>query len=161
MLHVFEIIAPKAGVDADRLILTYAERQKSRHRAIAENGEEIGWFLQRGIVLADGDLLKAKSGELIQVVAADEPVSEVTADTPLQLQRAAYHLGNRHVPLQINENFLRYQQDHVLDDMTIGLGLTITHKHAPFHPESGAYHSHSSGRHTHISHEHNYQDTNK
>ena len=90
-----------------------------------------------------------------EVIASAETVSKVTCDQPLLLLKAAYHLGNRHVPLQVTEHWLRYQHDHVLDDMVRGLGLQVSVEQAPFQPESGAYHRHGAGHsHNHHHHEH-------
>jgi urease accessory protein len=87
---------------------------------------------------------------IIQIRAAEESVSTATAPDQLTLQRACYHLGNRHVPLQISDSWIRYLKDHVLDDMVVLLGLTITHEQAPFEPEVGAYHhSHQHSDHHH------------
>ena len=150
MLEVHEF-AP-ADLDAvlvGRLTLPYELRQKSRLRAQLDEGAEIGLFLPRGTVLRHGDRLLTSTGELIEVHAANESVSTASSDDALLLLRAAYHLGNRHVPLQISTHWLRYRHDHVLDDMLRQLGLSIITEQAPFEPEAGAYgggHQHS---HTH------------
>jgi len=133
---------------ADRtLVLPFGERSKSRLRATLDNGEEAGLFLERGSVLRHGDLLLADDGRVIEVCAAPETVSTVHAADGLQLARASYHLGNRHVALQIGAGWLRYQHDHVLDDMIRGFGLEVVVEQLPFEPEGGAYvaasHSHS------------------
>lgn len=128
------------GTDLE-VVLTFEERQKSRYRARLSNEQFLGWFIERGTVLQDGDLLQCVSGELVRVVAAPETVSQVNADSQLALTRAAYHLGNRHVPLQIGANYLRYLHDHVLDDMVRGLGLEVKCQQLPFQPENGAYHT--------------------
>jgi urease accessory protein len=104
-----------------------------------ESGEEGGLFLERGTILRGGDRLRASDGRIVQVVAADETTMQVTADTPTRLMRAAYHLGNRHVPLQIGEGWLRLEQDHVLKEMLVGLGVCVENESAPFEPEAGAY----------------------
>ena len=124
------------------LSLPFELRQKSRLRANLDTGEEVGLMLPRGRVLRGGDCLKAENGLIIELKAAEELVSTATAPDALTLQRACYHLGNRHVPLQITENWIRYLKDHVLDDMVVSLGLTISHEQAPFEPETGAYHHH-------------------
>jgi urease accessory protein len=139
------------GTSDIRLVLNYQERQRSRYRAKTLCGLDVAWFVERGKVLADGEVLVANSGEKVLVVAAEETVSEVRSDDALLLAKAAYHLGNRHVPLQIEAGELRYQHDHVLDDMLRGLGLTVLVTDKTFHPENGAYHS--SGGHGH-SHDH-------
>src|SRR5690606_28419525 len=108
MLEVFEI-AKKPSQDATmQVVLTFDERQKSRYKTATACGKELGWFIERGTVLQDGDVLQCKTGELIKVIAAAEEVSEVRSQNQLLLTRAAYHLGNRHVPLQIGPGFLRY-----------------------------------------------------
>lgn len=138
MLHITERLAPGES-HADRLILPFDLRQKSRLRVRLESGAEAGLFLPRGTILRGGDLLRASDGRIVQVVAADEPVMRVTAESAIQLMRAAYHLGNRHVPLQIGEGWLRLEQDHVLLEMLVGLGVQVENQNAPFEPEAGAY----------------------
>lgn len=144
------------GASEIRLVLNYQERQRSRYRAKTLCGLDVAWFVERGKVLADGEILVANSGEKIAIIAAEETVSEVRSDDPLLLAKAAYHLGNRHVPLQIDAGELRYQHDHVLDDMLRGLGLTVLITDKSFHPENGAYHN-SGGHHGH-SHSHSHAE---
>ena len=123
----------------DRLILPFERRQKSRLRVLLESGEEAALILERGAVLRGGDLLQANDNRIVQVVAADELVLHVSAENPRQLARAAYHLGNRHVPLQVGNGWLRLEQDHVLKEMLVGLGMMVLEQSAPFEPEAGAY----------------------
>ncbi|MEM8844780.1 MAG: urease accessory protein UreE [Pseudomonadota bacterium] len=126
------------------LTLPFELRQKARLHTTLDNGDEAGLFLKRGDTLRGGDILKADSGENIKVISAKEEVSTVYSSNSLLLTRATYHLGNRHVPVEINSSYIRYCKDHVLDQMIEHLGLTITHELAPFEPESGAYsHGHS------------------
>ncbi len=132
---------------AIELVLTYDQRKRGRLRATSTCGQEVGLFLERGRTLCDGDLLAADNGITVRIRAADEHVSCAHTSDSLLLTRAAYHLGNRHVPLQIGNDTLVYQHDHVLDDMVRGLGLHVNETHAPFHPENGAYHAH--GTHSH------------
>lgn len=127
------------GAPTATLTLPFERRCRSRLRARLDDGREVGLVLRRGTVLRDGDCLLARSGEVVQVRAAAEAVSTVTASDPWLLARAAYHLGNRHVPLQVGEGRLRYRRDHVLDAMLEGLGLAVAHDEAPFEPEAGAY----------------------
>jgi len=127
------------------LCLTFAQRSKSRGKAPGSDGEEVAWFLDRGHVMADGERLIAKDGTPIKIIAASEAVSEVHAAGPA-LARAAYHLGNRHLAVQIGTDWIRYQTDHVIDDMIHSLGLQAKHASEPFHPESGAY---KGGHHHH------------
>jgi len=125
------------------LTLAFELRQKARFKAQLDEGGEVGLFLQHGNVLRHGDLLQSEDGKIVQVIAANEAVSEVRCSDPLLLSRLCYHLGNRHVPLQIGANFVRYQPDHVLDHLVQHFSLQVTHGNAPFEPETGAYHSHS------------------
>lgn len=127
-----------AGIDGV-LSLTYEQRSRSRLRAQLDDGREVGILLPRGETLRDGDLLTDEQGEVIQIRAAAEPVSSAEVDDPLLLARAAYHLGNRHVALQIEPGRLCWLHDHVLDAMVSGLGLSVTAEQAPFEPEAGAY----------------------
>jgi urease accessory protein len=134
-------------------VLPFGDRAKSRARVRLANGAEAGLFLERGSVLRGGDLLLADDGRVVEVEAAPETVSTVHTDDALLFARACYHLGNRHVPLQIGAGWLRYQHDHVLDDMLKGFGLVVNVEHAPFEPEGGAYvSSHASHSHAHPHH---------
>ena len=131
-----------------RLILPFESRQKSRLRTVLDTGEEAGLMLERGTLLRGGDCLLASDGRVIEVIAAPEEVSVVTADDPWQLARAAYHWGNRHISVQVGMGWLRYLHDHVLDDMVRGLGFTVSVDEMPFEPEAGAY-SHSGADNAH------------
>ena len=121
------------------LILPFELRQKSRQRVSLENGDDALLELPRGSILRGGDLLQADNKLIIVVQSAQESVSTVLSNDSLLLKRACYHLGNRHVPLQITETYIRYQHDHVLDDMVRGLGLDVKSEQASFEPEPGAY----------------------
>lgn len=138
MIHLTERIAIASHLD-DSLELPFDLRQKSRLRVKLASGKEAALFLTRGIILRGGDLLKSADGFVVQVVAAHEPVYNVIAPTPRDLMCAAYHLGNRHVPLQIGDGWIRLEQDYVLKDMLIGLGMQVSPVVAPFEPEAGAY----------------------
>lgn len=151
MITITQRLAHAAATDL-QLVLPFALRTKSRLRARLSNGEEAGLFLERGSVLRGGDLLKSDDDRIIEVVAAPEEVSTVHSDSAYQLARVSYHLGNRHVALQIGSGWVRYLHDHVLDDMVRGLGLTVIVEQAPFEPEGGAYSS--SSAHTHEHHHH-------
>jgi urease accessory protein len=145
MLTLTQRLTDKRPPDA-QLVLPFELRQKTRLRTALSTGEEVGLNLERGYILRGGDLLLASDGRVVEVAAALENVSVVVGIDPLQLARAAYHLGNRHVSVQIGAGWLRYLRDHVLDDMVRGLGLPVTHDTLPFEPEAGAYsgHSHSN-----------------
>lgn len=115
-------------------------RQKSRQRVTLDNSEDAGLFLPRGTVLQHGDfLLSVDKKMVIRIQAAAENLSVATCTDHLLFARACYHLGNRHMPLQIEEGRILYLHDHVLDDMLRGLGLTVEITTAPFEPEPGAY----------------------
>jgi urease accessory protein len=129
-----------------QLELPFEARCRSRLRATMPNGEVAAIVMARGQVLRGGDLLLADDGRVIEVRAAAELVSTVRGAEPERLLRAAYHLGNRHVTLQIGADWLRYNHDHVLDDMVRGLGLRVDVEQAPFEPESGAYAPHEAAR---------------
>lgn len=154
MLKVFEKLDQPQPASRT-LTLPFELRQKSRLRATLDNGDEIGLMLPRGLILRGNDCVRAEDGTIIRIDAAAESVSTVHHSDVLLLTRAAYHLGNRHVALQVGEGWLRYQQDHVLDDMVRGLGLNVQHEMAAFEPESGAYGEHGGHHHSHDhAHEH-------
>ena len=136
------------------LTLPFELRQKSRLRATLDDGREAALMLPRGAVLRSGECLRAEDGTIVSIKAALETVSTVSCDEPVLLARACYHLGNRHVPLQIGAGWCRYLHDHVLDDMVRGLGCSVQCEQAPFEPESGAYaqghaHAHHGQSHSH------------
>ncbi|MGD9249303.1 MAG: urease accessory protein UreE [Desulfobacteraceae bacterium] len=124
----------------DKLILPYDLRQKARQRVKLHSGREAGLLLPRGTTLKDGDRLCADNGMQLEVVAADETVSVAVVQDHLQLAKIAYHLGNRHVAVQVLKDRLIYLHDHVLDDMVRALGADVTVDRRPFEPEEGAYH---------------------
>jgi urease accessory protein len=143
MIHLTERITVAGHID-DTLELPFDLRQKSRLRVKLASGQEAALFLSRGIILRGGDLLKSEDGpngkyKVVQLIAAQEPVYNVIAPTARELMCAAYHLGNRHVPLQIGDGWLRLEQDYVLKEMLIGLGMHVSETIAPFEPEAGAY----------------------
>lgn len=126
------------------LSLTAEERLRSRYR-LELDGQSLHLRLTRGTVLRDGDLLQAEAdGCLVRVAAKPEPVLTAIAPTTLGLLRAAYHLGNRHIPLEITDTYLRLSPDPVLRNMLEQLGLHVTESILPFQPEAGAYgHGHA------------------
>jgi len=126
------------------------KRQKSRQRVLLDNGQEAAILLKRGTVLHNNDLLISKENTIVRVQAADEQLSMVQCSNPLLFARACYHLGNRHVPLQIKDGLLlHYLHDHVLDDMLRGFGLTVLSVTEPFEPEPGAYGGTAGHHHAH------------
>jgi len=135
-----QLVNPKSLLT---LALVAEDRTRSRHRFMTLEGEEINLQLQRGTVLKEGDILADENNQAIAVVIAKpELVLTVTAAHPLDFLRAAYHLGNRHISLEITESYLRLSPDSVLEDMVLQLGLTVIKETQPFQPESGAYHHH-------------------
>jgi urease accessory protein len=143
------------------LPLTAEERRRSRKQFLTAEGIEVRLHLARGTVLQHGDILASEpdthaTRQLVKVVAKPESVITVTAHTSLDLLRAAYHLGNRHIPLEITLDYLRLEPDSVLADMLHRMGLHVIEEVLPFQPEAGAYatqHSHEanheSGHHSH------------
>ena len=151
----FETKTKKTDAKAQTsLTLGKDQREKSRLKVTLDDGREGGLFFAKGTSFQDGDLIISTDGEtLVEIKAASETVSTVRCDDPLLLAKACYHLGNRHIPLQIEATELRYQHDHVLDEMVRGFGLKVTTEQAPFEPESGAY---SGGGHHHHSDDHSH-----
>ena len=150
MLRIVKRLEPGEAAESipkirSRLVLPFDRRQKTRQPVRLEDGEEAQLLLPRGTALRDGDVLEAQDGGRIVVIGAPEHVLDVTADTSFALIRAAYHLGNRHTPLQLGNGFLRLENDPVLKEMLLRLGVNVEEKHQPFEPETGAY----GGRHRH------------
>ena len=129
-----------------QLRLPFESRQKSRLKARLVSGEEVGLKLPRGEILRGGDLVTASDGRVIEVVAEAEKVLHVECATSADLAKAAYHLGNRHVPVQVGDGFLRLAADHVLEEMLKQLGAKVSEIEAAFEPEAGAY---AGGHHRH------------
>jgi len=139
--HFTERVAKaKANLVAE---LDFDERQRAQGRAITTSGEAVGIFIERGTSLKHGDHLRSVDGAVLRIDAKPELLSVVAAALPRDLTRAAYHLGNRHVRLEVGPSSLAYQADHVLDDMVRTLGFEVTQELRPFEPEPGAYHRHS------------------
>lgn len=139
---------------APAIELDWDVRQKSRFEATDSSGRRLGVFLPRGTLVRGGDVLVAEDGSLVRVVAAPQPVLRITPcrehGTPFDLLRAAYHLGNRHVPVELHADFLQIEPDHVLAAMLRSMHLDAEEACAPFEPEGGAY---AAGRgHTHDGH---------
>ncbi|HSM22577.1 MAG TPA: urease accessory protein UreE [Rubrivivax sp.] len=156
-------LAPVLVRRASQVELGWDERCRSRLEATDSAGRLLGIFLPRGSVMRGGDVLVAEDGSLVRVVAAPQPVLVVQAckthGTPLDLLRAAYHLGNRHVQVELRADRLLLEPDHVLADMLRGNHLIVTEAQAAFEPEGGAYasagHGHEHG-HAHHGHAHGH-----
>lgn len=145
-MYIFDRVllrdTPPERLPANALTLTLPLqlRRRSRQKATLENGTDIGIVLPQGTLLNDGDLLSNKQGQYILIKAAQEHVLRVCADTALNLMRAAYHLGNRHVALEIQADHLKLEYDPVLEAMLNRIpGISTTQVQAPFSPETGAY----------------------
>lgn len=139
--------------------MDFDARQKARSRVVASNGEVVGVHIERGTSLKDGDCLRGADGQVFMVRAESESLSVVVCSGPLDLARAAYHLGNRHVRLQVEEGRLSYQSDHVLDEMVEQMGFSVEHLMLPFEPEPGAYHRHSHGESHPHGHSHSHGES--
>jgi urease accessory protein len=129
-------------VATDRLSLTAEERSRSRHPYLTDGGREVYLQLKRGTNLRHGDRLQANDNNLdliVEILAKPEQVMVVTATHSLDLLQAAYHLGNRHVPLEITDDRLYLLPDTVLQDMLCQRGLKVTMADRPFQPQTGAY----------------------
>ena len=167
MLKVNKLIAQGRGLApvllkrAARIELDWDTRSKSRFDATDSAGRHLGVFLSRGSVVRGGDVLVAEDGSLVHVQAAPQPVLRVTPcaqhGTALDLPRAAYHLGNRHVALEVRADHLQLEPDSVLADMLRAMHLIVTELQAPFEPEGGAYAPGGHAHHGH-GHEHHGQD---
>lgn len=134
------VLAPVLTRHAPKAVLTFEHRRRSRQKLRLDNDEVVALMMKQGTVLHHGDILVADDGNLIVVHAAEESVLRVTADTPTALARAAYHLGNRHVLVEIGADYLKLEYDAVLVDMLKRLGgLSIDRLDLPFEPDVGAY----------------------
>ena len=158
MLQVSKIMVQGAGLApvllkrAASVELDWDVRQKSRFDAIDSLGRALGVFLPRGTLVRGGDVLVAEDGSLVRVLAAPQTVLRITAcqahGTPFDLTRAAYHLGNRHVPIELKPDHLKIEPDHVLADMLRAMHLIVNEVSEAFEPEGGAY-STAAGGHEH------------
>jgi urease accessory protein len=147
-MHRFTEVVPGSSDGHTEAVLTlsFRDRRRSRLRTRLDDGREIALHLPRGTILRDGDRLRAEAGgAMILVRAAAQTLSRVHTADNLRLARAAYHLGNRHVPVQVGPGWLAYEHDHVLDGMVAELGLRVETETAPFEPEAGGY-RHGEGR---------------
>ncbi len=152
-------LAPALLKRAPKVELDWDLRQKSRFHATDTNAQHIGVFLPRGSVVRGGDVLVLENGTLVRVIAAPQPVLRITAcghhghqhahDAAFDLMRAAYHLGNRHVPIELKPDHLKIEPDHVLADLLRAMHLEVTEVNEPFEPEAGAYGQHAGHGHSH------------
>jgi len=149
-------LAPVLVKRAATVELDWDVRQKSRFDATDSQGRRLGVFLPRGTLVRGGDVLLAEDGSMVRVIAAPQAVLRITAcsahGSPFDLTRAAYHLGNRHVPIELKPDHLKIEPDHVLADMLRAMHLIVNEAEEAFEPEGGAY---SSGGHGH-GHDHGH-----
>ena len=152
-------LAPVLLKRAATVELDWDVRQKSRFDATDSLGRQLGVFLPRGTLVRGGDVLLAEDGSMVKVIAAPQAVLRITACTshgsPFDLTRAAYHLGNRHVPIELKPDHLKIEPDHVLADMLRSMHLIVNAVEEAFEPEGGAYSSGGHG-HDHGNHEHSH-----
>ena len=153
-------LAPVLLKRASTVELDWDVRQKSRFATTDSAGRELGIFLPRGTLVRGGDVLVAEDGSMVRVIAAPQPVLVITHcknhGTPFDLTRAAYHLGNRHVPIELQPDHLKIEPDHVLADMLRAMHLIVTEQSLPFEPEGGAYAAGHGGGHHHGGHGHGH-----
>jgi urease accessory protein len=153
-------LAPVLVKRATTIELDWDVRQKSRFAATDSAGRDLGIFLPRGTLVRGGDVLVAEDGSMVRVIAAPQPVLVITHckshGTPFDLTRAAYHLGNRHVPIELQPDHLKIEPDHVLADMLRAMHLIVTEQNLAFEPEGGAYAAGHGGGHSHGAHGHDH-----
>lgn len=167
MILVSKLIAQGTGLAGPLLSraatveLDWDVRQKSRFEATDSSGRQLGIFLPRGTIVRGGDVLVTSEGELVRVIAAPQEVLKICADptygTPFDLIRAAYHLGNRHVPIELRPDHLKIEPDHVLGEMLRAMQLVVTEICEAFEPEGGAYASSGHGHDHHLGNHHNHE----
>ena len=148
-----KVLARSDEASLPKLTLPYDLRRKTRQLVRLDDGEEIGLLRAPGTILKDGDILESAEGDRIRIAAAAEPILFITATEGEKLARAAYHLGNRHIPVEIGTGFLRLEADLVLKDMLKRLEVSVEERKEAFNPESGAY----GGGHRH-GHEESFSD---
>jgi len=160
MLRATSVIAAGhwSGDPAETVVLDYDERHRRRVAMKGVRGLEFLLDLDEALLLRGGDGLKLEDGRMVEVVAAPEPLAEIRAAEPAALARVAWHLGNRHLPIELTRKALRIRRDPVIEEMARGLGAAVLAIEAPFNPEGGAYakgHEHGHGHgHDHHGHKH-------
>jgi urease accessory protein len=166
MLHCAKLIVAGRGLAqpllkrAASVELDWDIRQKSRFQCVDSQGRTLGVFLSRGSVVRGGDVLIAEDGSMVVVKAATQAVLRITScaihGSAFDLTRAAYHLGNRHVPIELQPDHLKIEPDHVLQDMLIAMHLQVALVQESFEPEAGAYGEASSHHHGSHGHAHDH-----
>ena len=153
MLHAIErVLAGTWPREEERGIVTlsYDARCRRRIRLSTDSGEDFLLDLPEAAVLADGDAVRLEEGGYIRVCAAEEKLMRVSCRDTTHFARIAWHLGNRHLPAEIEPGVAYIRPDHVIEDMLEGLGASISPIMRPFNPEGGAYsghvHAHGEGQ---------------
>ena len=137
------------GVAIDTVVLCFDDRYRRRMLMTGTGGLDFLLDMEKTLVLCDGDALVLGDGKLVAVKAAAEPLLEITCADPEHLARIAWHLGNRHLPAEIDGTCILIREDHVIDAMVQGLGATTRHVNVPFQPEGGAYETEDASGHSH------------
>ena len=171
MLQISKLISQGTGLApvlvkrASTIELDWDTRQKSRFDGLDSLGRQLGVFLPRGTLVRGGDVLVVEDGSMVKVIAAPQAVLRITTcpthGSPFDLTRAAYHLGNRHVPIELKPDHLKIEPDHVLADMLRAMHLIVHEVSQAFEPEGGAYSSggHAPGGHAAVGHGHDHADS--
>ena len=147
MLRAVAVLPPDhgQGIPFDLIVLAHDERRLRRKLLVLQHGDEVLVDFPQTVTLIDRSVLQLDDGRLVEIIAADELLYEVRADTAAHLVRLAWHIGNRHTSAQLEDNRILIKRDHVLKTMLEGLGATVTNVTEPFFAEHGAYHSHGEG----------------
>ena len=159
MIRAGKILAQAAGKNAcaDTVLLDSTERHRRRATMTCVRGLEFLLDLPEAIMLRTGDAIMLDDGRLIEVLGKPEPLAEIRCASPRELANVSWHLGNRHLPVQIFDNRIRIRRDHVIEDMVRGLGAKVALIEAAFDPEGGAYAQPEHG-HEHHDHDHKHDD---
>lgn len=144
MLCARSVSTDKAPVPFDILVLTHEERYLRRRVVTLQHGDDVLVDLPNAVALADSDRLVLEDGRHVEIIAADEELMEVRAGTKVSLAELAWHIGNRHLPAQIEPQRILLERDHVIRDMLRGLGAWVSNTREPFEPLRGAYHRHDT-----------------
>ena len=171
MLRATSVRAANSWRDtpADTVVLEFDDRHRRRMAMTGTRGLEFLLDLPETVALRGGDALVLEDGRLVEVIAAPEPLIELRGVDPRQMVRLAWHLGNRHLPVQVAGKHLRIRRDHVIEEMVKGLGASVVEIEAPFDPEGGAYvsaghdhhHDHHDDDHGHGHHDHDHSHNHK
>ena len=142
-----------AASEIDRVLIDFDRRYRRRIMLRTEQGREVLLDLTQAVRLRDGDGLAVNAGGVVRVCARPEPLLEIHAHDDSEMMRIAWHLGNRHLPIQLQGERIRIRADHVIRDMVEGLGGHVDEIEAPFDPEAGAY---AGGHQHHHHHDHDH-----